>query len=102
MTGSSVVWFLRILLLFSEFRAHSHSVEGVVSVLIIQSLTEGADLTFTFGPAGFPRIARPLDSVLVWHGQQLYVCGREGIGDSLVAESSLLTGLLHGPVALDL
>ena len=73
-----------------------------VSVLIIQSLTEGADLTFTFSPAGFPRIARPQDSVLVWHGQQLYVCGREGIGDSLVAESSLLTGLLHGPVALDL
>ena len=47
-----------------------------VSVLIIQSSTECAYVILTFSLAGFPRIVHPLDSGLMWHCQQLYVCVR--------------------------
>ena len=58
----------------------SHSMEGVashgVSILIIQSSTECAYVILTFSLAGFQRIVHPLDSGLMWHCQQLYVCVR--------------------------
>ena len=54
--------------------------EGVashgVSILIIQSSTECAYVILTFSLAGFQRIVHPLDSGLMWHCQQLYVCVR--------------------------